>query len=572
MSSVTIWPVGRKVPNHGGEMKNKNVAIVSILFVIVALGNGLTRGEEVTSSRITEVTLFTQGAQVTREAEISLRKGVNRILIELEASYVDTNSVSAKVFARGEVYSVQYRRIYLKEVPQEKLRKLKEKLQEMNAAKEKLTHSRQVLYKGREFLQSIVDFSKQEISEDIKTDLLKPEEAEKLLSFLMTSYSSSYTKEEDIEKKLKDINNEISLLKRQISELSGTSQKEKKVVEIVFNASRNTERTKVKVTYLVNEARWKPVYRAEVPSDLSRVNLVMMAKVSQKTGEDWKNVKLTVSNSYPWRGGNIPQPAPWLINYFPPSPRRKANLLYEVQSEEMDKASTAGAQHFGAKGTHPADFSYAQTKVFPLSFEYEFSQVVVIPSADKTTYLALTRKQMKGEFFYYTYPRVSPLVFLVCRVNTNEELLPGPINVYLEGRFLRQTVMSEKKAGVEFTLNLGTPKGVLVKRTKIKDEVKETFFRKIQRNTIIRKVEFKITIENIKDYPIKIRLLDNIPVSRTDKIEVKDVKLIPSPAQKDYQDQRGVNLWEFEIAPKKRQEVRISFTVTYPKDIPIYGL
>ena len=49
----------------------------------------------------------------------------------------------------------------------------------------------------------------------------------------------------------------------------------------------------------------------------------------------------------------------------------------------------------------------------------------------------------------------------------------------------------------------------------------ETFFGKIERKTIVRTIAFKITVENLKDKPVTIKIVDSIPVSRTDKIEVK---------------------------------------------------
>jgi len=83
---------------------------------------------------------------------------------------------------------------------------------------------------------------------------------------------------------------------------------------------------------------------------------------------------------------------------------------------------------------------------------------------------------------------------------------------------------------------------------------------------------FKITLENIKDKPIKIKVLDSIPVSRTDRIEVKDLKITPEPAEKNYQDKEGVCLWEFELESNEKRDISIEFVVTYPKDTPLFGL
>ena len=83
---------------------------------------------------------------------------------------------------------------------------------------------------------------------------------------------------------------------------------------------------------------------------------------------------------------------------------------------------------------------------------------------------------------------------------------------------------------------------------------------------------FKITVENIKGKPIKIKVLDSIPVSRTDKIEVKDLKITPAPVEKNYQDKEGILFWEFELKPGGNQQINMEFVVTYPKGEPVFGL
>ena len=215
---------------------------------------------------------------------------------------------------------------------------------------------------------------------------------------------------------------------------------------------------------------------------------------------------------------------------------------------------------------------FAQKKEMPFSFEYELPQDISIASKDKEAILPLFSKDIKGEFFHYAVPRVTPLTFLACKASSDKELLSGMLNVYFGGRFIGKTYVDEKRAGEEFYLSLGADREIKIKREKIKDKIQETFFRKIQRQTIVREMAFKITIESLKDEAVKIRLIDNIPVSRTDKIEVKSLKIIPEPKEKDYQDQEGVMLWEFDLKPKEKKETDIEFTITYPKDTQISGI
>jgi len=121
-------------------------------------------------------------------------------------------------------------------------------------------------------------------------------------------------------------------------------------------------------------------------------------------------------------------------------------------------------------------------------------------------------------------------------------------------------------------INLGAARDIKVKEEKISDKVKETFFGKLKRQTIIRDLVFKITVENLTDKPKDVHILDSVPVSKTDKIEVKNVKIDPSPAEKNYQDKEGVMLWEVNLAPGDSREIKIQYTLTYPKGTLISGL
>jgi hypothetical protein len=85
---------------------------------------------------------------------------------------------------------------------------------------------------------------------------------------------------------------------------------------------------------------------------------------------------------------------------------------------------------------------------------------------------------------------------------------------------------------------------------------------------VVRKLEYRIVAENRKQRPVTINVRDSVPVSKTDRIGVKDVSFSPQPDQKDFADKSGVMQWEMELEPGQSREISISFTVTYPKDMP----
>jgi uncharacterized protein (TIGR02231 family) len=164
------------------------------------------------------------------------------------------------------------------------------------------------------------------------------------------------------------------------------------------------------------------------------------------------------------------------------------------------------------------------------------------------------------------------LTFLISEATADRELLSGQLNVYFGGRYIGETFLAEKKAGEPFYLNLGADRAVKVKREKLKDKIKETYFGTIQRDTVVREFEYKITAENVKNKTVQLKIEDSIPVSQTDKIQVKDVKMTPEPNERDYKDKAGIMLWELALAPGEKKEILINFIVTYPTESPPFGL
>jgi len=556
----------------------KKIAVFSFFLVFVCF---CVFAENVVPSRISKVTVFANKAQITRRASVKVKKGLNDISLEVKAFRVDKDSVTAKVFGSGEILSVQLKRIYLERQPQENINKLRQKIDKLNAERIKAADENNVLSKKQEFLDSIIHFSSAQVPQDLKTSFPKPDMLKNMLDFLDKTYSDINEHKEALSEKIKEIDKEIDKAKRELASLGGARHKEKKVINILFSSSKN-QSINIESSYIVYQASWRPLYKVEASGGSQEINLTMFADITQKTGEDWNNVELRISNAIPLSGMRLPSPRSWFLDirrfYNKSKGMRKpafgGNALTGAWKAES-VVQSAGALNYDSalkEEAEEAHLAAAKARELPLSFEYRLPEAVNIASREKNTLLPVFSRQLKGNFYYYVVPRINPMVFFVCRAEADSELLPGRLNVYFEGTYTGKTFLDGKKAGEEFMINLGAARDIKVKEEKISDKVKETFFGKLKRQTIIRDLVFKITVENLTDKPKDVHILDSVPVSKTDKIEVKNVKIDPSPAEKNYQDKEGVMLWEVNLAPGDSREIKIQYTLTYPKGTLISGL
>ncbi len=540
---------------------------IAILCVLLNMASTALAAQTL-DSRITEVTLFSNQAMVQREAEATVQPGLNEILLDVETFHIDPDSVTAKVFGQGEIFSVQFKQIPVQEAPQDNVRLLEQKISDRKRSRQALLDKQQALERQESFLNSFIDFAKTQIPKDIQTGMPNLAELEKTLAFLNTNYRNIFTESEALSNSVEELDKEIRVLEEELNALRVTSRKSRNVIEILFNAKK-AQKIRLQAAYLSRNAGWEPLYRVAVPMDLEEIDLTMFAKVVQKTGENWDRVSLSISNVIPLSGARLPRLSSWVLDLPRPIPRAmRAKDKLSFQSAMPDQEAVGRAME-SETAEEEAGFVEAQRRQLPLSFEYTITQPMVIESRDKETILPLFSKKLTGDFEYFSVPKQSPLTFLVARAQADKELLAGPLNVYFGGQYVGKTILEEKKAGDEFKLNLGADREVVVKREKIKDAVKETFFGKIERDTIVREVVYKITAENLKNTAVQLSILDAVPVSRTDRIEVADLRITPQPTERNYLDQEGVMRWHVKLNPAASQEVRMEFVVKYPKDAPI---
>jgi uncharacterized protein (TIGR02231 family) len=409
----------------------------------------------------------------------------------------------------------------------------------------------------------------------MQTHFPKTEDLSNLLTFIDTSLAKIHQQKQAADSSTEDIDKNIKLLQKELAALQAAVKKQRSVIEILFNA-KNAQKITIEAGYLTKNAYWSPVYNVSVPDNLAAVELTMFSKIRQKTGEDWKHVSLSISNVVPLSGTQLPALSSWVLDMPRPLVKKMRKPSAVVLGAAAPDAETADAgaldEGYREKPEAPAAFAAAEKRELPLAFAYDIPRPMDIESQDKDTILPLFTKKLNGDFYYYAIPQKSPLTFLVCKAKADKELLSGPLNIYFGGRYVGKTFLTEKKAGDEFHLNLGADRGIKVEKEKIADKIKETFFQTIERGTIIRDFKYKITMENLKNKTVLLEVLDHVPVSRTDKIVVKDVHVTPEPAQRNYLDQEGVMLWQFQLEPKEKQQIEVAFVVTYPKNVLPHGL
>jgi uncharacterized protein (TIGR02231 family) len=77
---------------------------------------------------------------------------------------------------------------------------------------------------------------------------------------------------------------------------------------------------------------------------------------------------------------------------------------------------------------------------------------------------------------------------------------------------------------------------------------------------------FKTTIRNGHDFPVKLAIQDQLPVSENEDIQVELLPASTPPTTTNVRDHRGVLEWAFEAKPGEVRDIAFAFRLRWPKD------
>ena len=122
-------------------------------------------------------------------------------------------------------------------------------------------------------------------------------------------------KETEVNKTLKKLNAEMAKLNKQREELNkqATTATSEVVVKVQSNETVSAD---FSLSYFVDKAGWYPTYDIRVIDIKHPITMAYKANVYQSSGEDWKDVKLTLSTANPKQNGEKPQLPTWYLHYF----------------------------------------------------------------------------------------------------------------------------------------------------------------------------------------------------------------------------------------------------------------
>ena len=548
------------------------ITLLVFVFPLLALAQDL-----VADSQINQVTVYTQGALVNRSTTLKLTAGAQQVIFPDILPQIDENSlrVSGEGSAQVKILGASFKKEFLKDSPDERVKELQNQIQQVEDEIRKLNDTGLVLQDKKAFLDSVRLFSAGQLPKDLVTRMPPASELEDTLKFLDVRLRDNYKEIVDVELSIRQAHKKLDVLIRQLNDITTGERKQKTSVVVDLETAKPGD-FNLRVAYRVGGASWYPLYDARADFAKSEVELISFGMVKQSSGDDWENVGMLLSTALVDVSGTMPEVSPWFIRPFivRRMERMKAGFGVQqaIQTSAMSSRSDVGASEF--EEVKEAGYSFAQSEEKGVALIYRLVHPQTLKSDGSEYKLPIATQALKSNFEYSAYPRLSPYAYLLSRVINaqDQQLLGGRVNIFLEGDFVGQGSIKNVGPQEEFNLYLGVDENVKVKRQQLEKKTDDVMIANIPSPNRKVTYKFKLTVENYKNKKIKVNLFEALPVSENEKIKVNIVNLSLAPKDKDWKNKKGVWRWELELEPKAKQEIFYTYSVECPRDMQIEGL
>lgn len=618
--------------------------LLLLIGILCSLSAQSQQKRQAVESKIERVTVFLQGAQVNRTAKTAIAVGKTELVFGNISPQLDKQSIQVKTEGKLTILSVIHQLNFLKE------QEAREEIKSLEAQKLSLLEkietekNQQTVFKQEEVL-----LLKNQDIKGLQTTL-KSTELKEAADFQRSRLTEVYTRLSEIDKNIRKFEADTEKINSQLKALN--SKKDQSTSELLVTVTaKEATSANFQISYLVKKASWYPTYDIRVKDISNPINLQCKANVSQQSGEDWKDIKLSLSSGNPGEDGTRPVLYPFYLRYISADAAASINKQRELagmygsntffgkivnsQGEPIPYASiiikgtksgtTTNNEGFfsiagnetnttlvvsavgheskevqGSRsymniplpesvkalqevvvtglstGNSSYDYSYDKSSGYkrkkeeaaittttsyqPTTTVYDIEEAYTVLNDGKTYTADIASYEMKADYEYFAAPKIAAEAFLTARVTDWQDLnlLPGEANLFFEGTFLGKSFLDVASAGDTLDLSLGKDKGVVIKRTLLKEYSQKKFLGSNRTDSR----QYEITVRNNKSLPIHITIEDQFPISTSKEIEVDNQ--VAKDSRLDETSQKIT--WLFTVESKKEEKRVLGYSVRYPKE------
>ena len=522
----------------------------ALIFVFSACWALPARAAEAKSD-LTEVTLYRDQAQITRTVDVPKGEGPIELVVTGLPGQIRPTSLFAEGGEQIDVRAVRYRERVVGQEPREDIRALDEQIEAKAHELEVVAAMNGLILKRMAYLDKLDDFSAATGTAELSKGVLDEKQLQETTKFIFEERKSATQEQLELKVSERSIKKELTTLQQKRAQLAGKAQSTVREA-VLFLDRRDAAADSVELTYLVANCGWLPSYNARGDLKTGKVRLEYNALIRQMTGEDWEGVELTLSTASPMISASGPQ-----VAGFPVSLKQLTQGGRQVNGFDLNDALSNTSS--GGKSQVSEDYALLNKQQFDnqnllnaeanldrntaiawsgnvlanrlqllelcepvdklmttmviaspeqgLSISYTIEGEVSLQSRSDQQMTRVMQTEMAGGFYHVANPVLTPFVYREAEVvNTSgRDLLSGPVNVYLDGRFVGRTEMVGVTRDQTFVLGFGADPQLKASRQLVERKQEQQ-----GGNTRIS-FEYRLAVENYGKQAAEVRVFDRLP-------------------------------------------------------------
>jgi uncharacterized protein (TIGR02231 family) len=549
---------------------NTNGFLTTSLVMFTALVAGPVRAADVAaSSAVDAVTVYPDGASVTRIISLDLPAGENSAVLKDFPLTLDPSSLRVEGEAGAKLTIGAIDAKPPRAAPPVNLPELDKRIEALKDERANLQGAIDAATARRKFAERFADTSPAGIGD--KGEARPIAEWRAAFAVVGEEIASADTAIREAVRKQRELDREIARLEQDRAQKPPSRLE----VRIELAAAAATKAT-LRVTYAVRNARWTPLYDARLDTGTRdrkpALELVRRAEITQATGEDWSNVALSVSTVRTARGGNAPDLKSLVVQY-PQVPRPMA--AGSVSDAAMPSAAPPAdrLRQFRFSGgnsdealVEKAAEQQATADVSGFQVVFKIPGRVSLGASEGAKSLRVSTATIAPDLAVRAAPVKDPTAFLEASFKQVEDapLLPGRVAIYRDGVFVGRGQMAAASKDETVRLGFGADDKIKIERTVLKRNEGSAGLIVTTSKTDER--AFKTNVRNGHDFPIRIAIEDQLPVSENEEIQVEMLSSTTTPTATNLRDKRGVLEWAFEAKAGEVRDINFAWRIRWPKD------
>ena len=344
---------------------------------------------------------------------------------------------------------------------------------------------------------------------------------------------------------------------RQALEALVPEEQERAMLAVAIRSDAPAEGT-LRISYTIQDAGWQPVYDLRLDRRQARLDVDRAALVWQRTGENWRDVAMTLSTARPGDSIAPGEIRPWLRRIHDP----ENPVLRPYMQAGPKVGATADAMR--ERVEFAPEPVIAQPRHEGLTVSYDYPERVSVASGADNLRLALGRLHLSAEIVAQAVPLVDDTAFLMAHVtnDSGEVILPTrEASLYLDDLFIGRHDLGMIAAGDDAELAFGPVDGLRLTRIVVSRSEGDRGM--ISRaNELIEEV--RIGIRNLTGESWRLRVLDRVPYSEQENLEIT-WRAVPPPSETDVDGRRGILAWRFDLPAGQTREITLRHSLQWPE-------